>query len=195
MYRTNKVNLIAGGRGKGKTDYTKLAIKASNMPKKLIVDTFDNPPWRNFKTWDHPEWVNEPIPLIPELKYLKNWKKGTYRIIVKDFEEFNQFIENNVSNALIVYEDATRFIGSILDPNLKSFIYDTKQKNIDMLFIFHSLVSIAPELVRSADTLTLFKTNEGHPDKKKYPWPDIPIAMDYLKKTKDNFKKITIQLS
>ncbi|MDX1447218.1 hypothetical protein [Lishizhenia sp.] len=195
MNRTNKVNLIAGGRGTGKTDYTKQVIQASIMPKKLIVDTFDNPPWRNFKTWNHPEWERLKIPLIPDIKYLKNWKQGTYRIVVKDFEEFNQFIEEHVFNALILYEDATRFIGSTLDPNLKSFIYDTKQKNIDMLFVFHSLASIPPELVRSSDTLTLFKTNEGHPDKKKYPWPDIPIVMDGLRESTNRFLNFTIHLS
>jgi hypothetical protein len=193
--QANVVSLIVGARGTGKTDFVKNdVIVPSPLPKKLIVDTFDSDVWHTLETYLHPEQSKMRVPIIdPEL--LDRWKKGTYRIASGDVDNVFFHIEANLRNALIVFEDATKYIGSTLTKEFKKFLYDSKQKNLNIALLFHSLVAIPPELVRAADTLTLFKTNEGYPNKTKYPFPDIPKAMDFVRNSENHFENITIRLN
>ncbi len=192
--RINKVSLIAGGRGVGKTNFIKKVLKASPINKKLVIDTFDSPPWRTLETYDNPDGRMFEIPVMPN-NYLKSWKQGFYRLFSSSPERLFDDIEKHVTNAVIVFEDATKYLNGRLNDDVKRLVYDSKQKNLDLIFIFHSLGSIPPELVRAADTLTLFKTNEGMPNKDKYPFPDIPIVMDHLRRSKNRYENITIQLN
>lgn len=193
MYRNNLVSLIVGGRGVGKTDFTKRMMKASLHSKQLVVDTFDNPPWRTMKTHDDLH-NNDHYPVI-DIELLKRWSSGKYRLAESNTSKTMEVIMNYSNNALIVFEDATRYIESKPSQSIKNFVLDSKQKNLDLIFVFHSLMSVPPDLVRWADTLTLFKTNEGNPSKSKYPWGEIPIMMDHLRKSKNEHENITIQLN
>lgn len=191
--RTNVVSIIVGARGTGKTDFTKNIVKASHHYKKLIIDTFDNPPWRNLATHDDPNNLR-PIPIM-ETSLIPRWENGLYRLSEKNIKKTMKILEQNAQNALLVFEDATRFIGKTLEEEVKMFLYDSKQKNLDCVFIFHGLMQVPSDLLRCADTLTLFKTNEGHPPKTKYPWAEIPQMMDQLKASKDRYANITIRLN
>lgn len=186
--------LFAGTRGTGKTDFTKNVIQGSLMPKKLVVDTFDSIVWQNMQTHNHPEWSDVKVPIMPT-ELIPNWNRGLYRLADSDTNTVMNTIHEYANNALLVFEDATRYVGSRLTEPVKNFVLDSKQKNLDVIFIFHSLVSIPPDLVRISDTLTLFKTNEGHPSKTKYPWAEIPKIMDYLKAHKNRYENVTIQLN
>jgi len=188
MARANKVILIAGTRGTGKTDFEKNIIfdQRKIFPKSLIVDTFDSDVWQTLETHDHPERMNIQIPIIaPE--QLKNWKNGIARVFSSDTSTIMSEIQKTSRNMFIVFEDATKYIGSKLSEDVKRFVLDSKQKNIDLIFCFHSLSSIPPELVRTSDILVLFKTNEGKPSEKKYPWGEIPQMMKRLKESKNRF--------
>lgn len=192
---SNVVSLVAGGRGTGKTDFIKNnVLLPSPMPKKLIVDTFDSQVWRTMKTFENPNGENQNIPLM-DINDLELWRTGLYRVACSDSElVFNQ-IDEHLLNALVVFEDATKYIGKSLSKSTKKFIYDSKQKNLNLVFVFHSLASIPPDLVRAADTLTIFKTNEGRPSLTKYPFPDIPTAMQIVRESKNHFENVTIRLN
>ena len=94
--RTNKVFILIGNRDTGKTDFTKVLVSSSQLPKKLIVDTFDNPVWRNMKTHDHLDWVNTLIPIM-DVEDLPLHKQGLYRIFENDTDFMQDQIAKNPS--------------------------------------------------------------------------------------------------
>lgn len=184
---------MVGRRGTGKTDFIKSVINSTQLPKTLIVDTFDNPPWRNMKTHSNPEGVNRSIQIM-EIQNLSRWNKGVFRFFSKDRHQLFTEIEANSWDTLIVFEDATKYIKRTLSPEINDLIIDSKQKNLDLIFVFHSLTAVPPDLVRAADLLTLFKTADGKVSLEKYPWAEIPHMMDHLRKSSNRFENITIQL-
>jgi hypothetical protein len=107
----NVVCLVAGNRGRGKTDFIKNEIiLASPLARKLIVDTFNSDVWQTMKTFHHPENDSIKIPIMPISK-LKFWKSGLYRLAEKDTPLVFATINEHLRNSLVVFEDATRFIG------------------------------------------------------------------------------------
>ena len=192
--RTNSIVIVCGKRGTGKTDYCKSLLKVSSLEKKLVVDTFDSPTWRNLKTFKHPEWEQIEIPIM-EMEQLKLWKKGLYRVFSSDPDELFVSIDKYVTNAIIEFEDATKYFKGKLQESVRRLMYDSKQKNLDLIFVFHSLSAVPPELVRIADYLTLFKTNDGSPNMNKYPFPSIIPAMKFVRESKSRYENVTIELS
>ncbi len=145
-FRINMVCLIAGTRNTGKTTFVRENVMQRHPKKILVVDTFDNPVWADVPTLDSA--------LLPR------WQKGTYRYWSSDTGQVMADIERYVYNALLVFEDATKYVGGKLTDDVRKFVLDSKQKNLDILFVFHSLTDIPRDLVRISDTLTLFKTGE-----------------------------------
>lgn len=156
--RTNTINLIIGDRGTGKTTFIQgdedLGIKGvlpvyerhSSIKKCLVVDTFDNPVWRHVETID--------------LIKLSQWKRGIRRLFGSDTSLLISAIEQRVYNTAVVFEDATKFIKRFLPKDVEIFLIDTKQKNVDVYFLYHYLMAPPTDLIRIADTLTLFKTGD-----------------------------------
>lgn len=169
MKRFNEIIVLAGGRGCGKTTYVK-GNKAERFPaklfsqyakhptikKKLIVDTFDSPVWREFP--EMPKYKNSNA---YDPWYFLNWKKGTYRMFDGRTDRINMLISKYLYNALVVYEDATKTVGTRLTKDMRYFLLDSKQQNLDIVLIFHSISAIPLELGRMPfDRLILFKTGE-----------------------------------
>lgn len=196
MSRTNKVILLAGTRGTGKTDFIKKIVKSSNLPKKLIVDTFDSPVWHDLKTHDHPDWKDNKVPVV-ELSKLKYWKSGTYRIYSSDTDTMMSIIQTDIQNCLLVLEDATRYVRANLQKDVRYFVYDSKQKNLDIVFIFHSLASIPLELARISDLLVIKRTSEALTSslKNRFPVGDFEKAFKEVNNSKDRYHHKTIRLS
>jgi hypothetical protein len=194
--RNNIVSVIVGTRGTGKTDFVKnlLCSSLSGFKKKLVVDTFDSDVWKNLKTWNWSNQENILVPILPPENFSR-WNSGIYRMFHSDTDYLMQLIQDHANNCQIVFEDATKYVGSKLSKDMKKFVLDSKQKNLDLIFIFHSLGSVPPDLIRVADTLTLFKTNEGEPSKDKYPFPEIPAMMKKVRESQDRFTNITIRLN
>jgi hypothetical protein len=191
----NIVSIVVGARGTGKTDFVKEnAILKSPMKRKLVVDTFDSEPWATMETYKSPQNSGINIPIL-EMDKIPYWKTGLYRVISSDIDQIFSLIDEWMRNALLIFEDSTKYIEGKIGANLKKFVYDSKQKNLNLVFIFHSLAAVPPGLIRAADTLTIFKTNEGIPAKGKYPFPDIPQAMDIVRKSNDRYINITIRLN
>jgi hypothetical protein len=189
------VTTFCGGRGKGKTDFLKHLVKSTHLPKVLIVDTFDNERWRTMETWDHPEWAKEVIPIIPAEK-IKVWKKGVYRIFDADLEKIKNTIANDLLNCLLIWEDASKYYKSRLTKDELRILYDTKQRNIDSVYVFHSLRKATVEIVENSDLLTLKKTGDNLTTiDRKYQNPAINALFEEVQKHPDKYHAATIYIN
>lgn len=196
MARTNKVILVVGNRGTGKTDFLKdLTFKMMKVFSKcLIVDTFDSDTWHTLQTWNHPERLNISLPKLP-LSKLKFWKNGLARLFGSNTDEMMSSIQENSKNSFIIFEDATRYIEGKLSADVKQFVLDSKQKNLDLVFVFHSLADVPPRLIRVADFLVLFKTSDGELSKTKYPWPQIHKMLEELRESANRYAYKIFQIN
>jgi energy-coupling factor transporter ATP-binding protein EcfA2 len=148
--RINTANLILGRRGCGKTTYTKEIIQAYHKAhpdqKILIMDTFDHPSYRD-------------IPVI-DIDLLKRWEKpGIYRIFGSNTDEIFSTIQTHLYNAMVIFEDASKYIRGRLQDDVRKFIIDSKQKNLDLVFLFHGFSFAPPEIWRIIDAVTIFKSD------------------------------------
>ena len=158
MARINLVSIFSGKRGTGKTWFflkTFLSIYRKFNPKKriVIIDTIDHPMYRH----------------IPQIKseMLSRWKRpgGVYRIFGEDPDVMLENVEKYLRNALVVFEDASKYINANLQDSVRRSVLDSKQKNLDMLFMFHGFSYIPPKLLRISDEITIFKSD--NPDYRK----------------------------
>lgn len=146
--RINNVSAIIGRRGTGKSTYVRKLIQEYKtvLPdqKILIADTLNHPLYRD-------------IPAI-DINLLKRWKKANvYRIYGSNTDEILQTINNNLYNALICFEDASKYIRRQLSDDVRAFILDSKQKNLDLIFLFHGFSFVPPEMFRLLDNIVIFK--------------------------------------
>ena len=179
---------LAGKRGTGKTTVGKKFIASSSMEKVLIVDTFLHPSYSD----------------VEEIKKdkLLNWGhngSGIRRIVVagETMEEDLAHIQNSMYNALVVYEDATKYLGKTLTKSMKGMLADSKQKNIDILFMFHSLRLITVDLFDWLNAIVLFKTNDKIEQQKNrlaY-YDDIEPKYREIRSSSDNYIYKTIELN
>jgi len=181
----NTVSMILGSRNHGKTKYLKgdpelnlpgffSAYLAKGM-KVLIIDTFD-----------HPSYKDIPILKVTELS---RFKRGVYRIFVNpdDMPALNTFINTlvNLWNTLIVYEDAYKHQDKTLDKPIKQLIIDSKQKNIDLIFIYHAWAMAPVALYKMIDLIEVFKTKD-HPKSRR---DDMPGYYEDAVKIYEEVKK------
>ena len=168
--RFNKVFAIFGQRGSGKTEFLKgnaelkipgiINIYPQRTPamKVLIIDTFD-----------HPSYQNIPILKPKDLQY---WQKGIYRCFTnaEDIPKLNRFLRDSpaIWNTLLVYEDAYKHTSKYIDKSLINLMADSKQKNIDICFMYHSFKQAPPDLYRYVDFIELFKTKDTPECRKDY---------------------------
>lgn len=150
MPRINEITLIVGRRGTGKTTAQR-KILMENRKKSLVVDTFP-----------HPSWSDHPIVEIDKLKY---WKAGNYRIILgsneSDFETDLVKIGQYANNCNIVFEDARKYFSHSVPKQVERIIIDSKQKNVDVYIMYHSLSQVPKYLREMYDNLILFKTGDA----------------------------------
>lgn len=188
--RVNSTTALIGNRGTGKTDFLKKCIKASSHQKALIVEIFDSPVWTDMATYEDPD--NTPIPRISEHE-LPYWEKGVYFYYDTDEYELFETIESKVYNALVIMEDSSKYVEGKLTKKQRRFVIDSKQKNVDLIFVFHSMMDVPNNLIRILDYLVIAKTGEEW-DRyldKKYP-KNVKDAWEEVQNHKDPFFKKAI---
>lgn len=192
--RVNKIFIIAGTRGTGKTSFIKKIIRIiqNNYSKILIADTYPNPDWKSLKAFDYPEGANKKIQSIT-VNQLPYWTKGIKFLYDSDTDKMQQFIEKYVDNSAVFLEDSTKFIGKSLSKSMRVFSLDTKQKNVDLYYIFHNTASIPLELLRIADLLYLKKTGESL-DYIKKRLAQVPNEHDKIDKLFHNPDRFAVEL-
>jgi len=186
--RMNKVIVVAGTRGTGKTDFAKeTAFKMlAVFPKVIIIDTFESPVWETLQTHNNPERININVPVIP-INEVKRLKRGIVRLVSSDTKKLMEVVAKNIKNSFIIFEDARKYIGDRLTDDSRNFILDSKQKNLDLLFNFHALRRIPIELLDVADILILKKTNEADLPPKMNAWPEVKELLANVRSDPDRF--------
>jgi hypothetical protein len=183
--RINYVNLVLGRRGTGKTYYVKNElidkyIQANPEMKILIVDTFDHPSYRTIAA------------IEPEM--ISRWRKpAVYRCFSSDTDEIMRQVTGNLRNCLVIFEDASKYIRRQLPDDVRRFILDSKQKNLDLVFLFHGFSFVPPEMWRIADSVTIFKCD--NPEGRKSDivnFQQINEAWNKVMKSGNPYEKITV---
>lgn len=185
----NKVSGIFGKRGSGKTDYM-IGNAQHNIPgvfksylkrgiKVIVIDTFDHPSYRQF-------------PIIPMNRFA-DFKQGVGRILVKsqDIPALNLFLNShpNTWNSLLVYEDARKHTYKTVDKSLMELIGDSKQKNIDICFMYHCFAHAPKDLYRYLDYIELFKTKDSPMRRREELEDCLDEAMTAYEKVKNHPNK------
>jgi tRNA uridine 5-carbamoylmethylation protein Kti12 len=181
MARLNKIIIVCGRRGSGKTTFAKKLISCSPL-KTLVLDTFDHKDYRNL------------TPIQPE--QLARWKSGNVRLFTGDPVENCQIIFNNVHNSLVVFEDARRYIEPTIQKPIRQGIVEHRNKNNDLVFMFHNLKDVPPYLCTMFNSLVLFKTNDNMDvmQHKYSNWGEIKEAHTRIMKHKVEWYNETINL-
>lgn len=168
--RFNKVGIIEGTRGTGKSLFllgSKYSAKKGddelninglieaqlkNNFKVLIIDTLDHPSYRK-------------IAVIPQ-KNINKFNNGVGRVFMNP-EKIIQFVKmvNQApvfNNTFFVFEDAGKYTGNRLPIDFKILISDSKQRNIDIVFMYHCWAETPLDIFRKGlDYIQLFKTDDG----------------------------------
>jgi hypothetical protein len=189
MSRFNTVGLIIGTRGTGKTAFIK-GDPSVNVPgiipiylkkgiKILIIDTLDHPSYRN-------------VPILPQ-KNFKKWNKGIVRVIMEP-ETILKFINlinqsPHLNNTFIIFEDAGKYTERTLPKPFKRLIIDSKQRNIDIIFIYHCFVDTPANIFTKSDYIQLFKTEDAPVVRKNNIrlFDKVNAAYELVKKHPNNF--------
>jgi GTPase SAR1 family protein len=186
----NYVITLIGARGCGKTTYIRKLIdkmRAKNKSKKvLIVDTLDHPAYRDI-----------PVLTIAQLKAWKPNAGGFYRIYGSNTAEIFEAVNTSIYNALIIFEDASKYVGTEkLNPDIRGFLFDSKQKNLDVIFLFHAWGFVPNDLFRINDMITFFKTKDNPEAKKNFlPFDLIKAEYNTVQSSSDKYINRTIQIN
>lgn len=170
--RLNEIILVVGRRGCGKTTFTKELVRI-NKKKTLLVDTFDHPDWReNFTDKSIPD--------------LYKWKSGNLRIYDSEPEETLLAAFKACSNCVIVMEDCKRYVEPSVQKWLRKGIIEHRNRNIDLIMMFHNLKDIPPYIAGMHNRIVLFKTNDNmdQPLNKFSNWNDIQKTHERVMKHK-----------
>lgn len=167
--RFNTVGIIIGQRGTGKSLFLlgskysaksgdeKLGIPSlidiaqKNGLKVLIVDTIDHPAYRK-------------IPVLKQSDF-KKFSAGVFRVWHEP-ENMRAFVHlintsENLNNTFIVFEDAGKYTEKNLPMEFKRLIADSKQRNIDILFMYHCFIDTPANIFTKSDYIQLFKTEDS----------------------------------
>jgi hypothetical protein len=181
--RLNILAVVCGKKGTGKTTFTRKTVAAK--PRVIFLMTVDHPAFRDLRTFDETT--------LGALKLLTPDKRWHVRIVTTHTDEAFAAINEHISNAVIVYEDAAKYIPYNPPAEVFSAVLDSKQKNNDIIMQFHCLQDIPTRLFKNADYLTLFKVRDQPdqtPKAPRYIWPIV----DQVNASSDPFYNITIEL-
>ncbi len=145
QHRDNIIGIICGNRGVGKSTFLISAI--DQHPKKVPKISLAI----GCKAHKYQLIGPEMIP---------RWKSGVKRIITPDTDLVLDSIVEHINNALLIFEDATKYIESDPPKSIRQLVLASKQRNLDIFFTFHTYRSIPPKLFSWADVLEVFKTGE-----------------------------------
>ena len=175
--RTNKITILLGNRATGKTVYGKTLIKGALDAGRsaLIVDTFDHPSYAPVE-----RIRPEQIPLMEPGDLYRCYGSNTDEIL----HECTRYY-----NGLLVLEDATKYIANTINDDVKAILFDSKQKNVDVLMMFHSWTACPPSVFRIADIVAIKKTGDSCEIRKKDcpNFAEVYRAWEKVENSKDRY--------
>lgn len=181
--RLNKLYLIVGQRGTGKTTIAQKLAEASGK-KAIVVDTDAHPAYDEYEL------------IAPDANGIASFSGTKGRILATDVDSVLIGLNKYQANAFILLEDAPKYLDSNLSRATKAFIIDMRKRNFDVAIMFHSLSDIPPYLCKNYNTLIIFKTDDNLdvPQRKFNQWELIKkIATDVRKHPEWNYAKPIIK--
>lgn len=178
--RSNLITLVVGSPKVGKTTYISELVKKYRK-KVLIIDINSEKLYKDY-----------PV-ITPE--QIRTHTEGVARIINEDHKTVLSLIDRYFYNGLVVFEDATVYAMKATENPVKNLLVNYRHRNRDYIFTFHSLRRIPPFIFEMANYITLFRTAENVVESKgKIPeFPVVAKAFEAVKKSKDQYCKITVQ--
>lgn len=150
MRDNTNVIVIVGGRGTGKTTFGMKLIDSTPQPKVLVVNTFIHPAYA--------DWPKITIKQLPK------WKGGKYYLHGSNYDAMFEAIDKHVHDTFIVIEDSAKVVHQNPQDSVRRICLDSKQKNNDVIFMYHSFSEVPPKLYRWLDFIQIFKTAESERD-------------------------------
>ncbi len=150
MSRQAIIGLIIGKRNSGKSYFCLNEIVRTYPKKVLIIDTIDHEKYREFQ-------------ILTSQAQVKAWRSGIKRWITTPLriKEDMQFFNCTLEHCLVVFEDASKYFRTNAPTELFEMLYDTKQKKIDVILMYHGFKKILPEILDNADYIELFPIKEN----------------------------------
>ncbi len=181
--RMNKCEVWIGQRGSGKTTLFRKQVEPVIKKKILIIDTMDHTAYRDVA--------------IIRPSDIKRWQGGKARIIVSDFDRLFGEMQQHLYNAVVLMEDCYRYLGEKKPPKeVVNFILESKQRNLDMVFMVHAFVYAYADFFRLCNSMVLFKTKDTPLVRKENlpNYDEVVTAYNALKKDTNPFayKKIDL---
>ncbi len=179
--RLNKIILIVGRRATGKTTFLKKMVKLS-ASKVIVVDSFDHPDYRDLQT----------IPIAQ----VSRWKAGNVRVWQTDPLETLETIFKNCFNCTVVMEDCKRYVEPSVQKSIRQGIIEHRNRNIDLIMMFHNLKDVPPYVCNMHNDIVLFKTNDNmNKEQDKFSnWADIAKAHSRIMKSANPYYNEVINL-
>ncbi len=184
--RKGKVFILAGARGSGKTTVMQDFLEKSKLPKKLVLDTYHHP---MYKDW--------PAMKIDFFETHESWTSGKFHFHDIDTDKMLEIVSLKINNTVIVFEDAAKFINQSVQKSVKRISLDSKNIGNDVFFLYHTLAEVPQDLFRWADYLILFKTQEVITNQKSRigAYPRIEPHFLELEKSPNKYINILIPLA
>jgi len=148
--RENLINVVVGDRGEGKskaivTEWLPVYAEWCGKSKMHVFMTRPNKAYTGFG----------------------NLPKGVELHIVSDIKEVEHIVKG-LYNGVVFYEDAMTLVGDTLDKETRNMLINSRMCNVDSFFIYHAFGFICKDIMRLADTFTVFKSNESPMVRKDY---------------------------
>lgn len=162
------VILVIGGARQGKTPFIKNYCSGNNT---IIFDVQNEYGERT----KYPGQIPYGLPT--------DIKQDRSRVIDLDVDKFIQ-VCNNKRNTICVFEEATMFFQGITLKPMRKLVFSKAHTHNVYMLVFHSINSVPPRLMESADWVILFKTNDEEKTVERKYRKLLP-AFQQLQKAKD----------
>jgi hypothetical protein len=146
--RDQEILLFVGRKKTGKTTLAK-KLAATQHSKVLCIHTFP-----------HPAYAEDPN--YKRLLASQFHRFTTGKAIAWDMPPLDLLAAAmaQIHNAFVICEDSTKYIRSNVSNDVINAIIDHRNKGLDLVFMFHSLLDVPPFLARNYNRMVLFKTDE-----------------------------------
>ena len=159
----NFIALVLGKRKTGKTKYI-IGDEELNIPS--LVDIYFNKGMKVciIDEMYHPDYSEIPVLPKEKIKYLDVQKPVVFRCIGEtksELREIQYLIAQYFWNGLIIFEDAFRYEKKVISEPLAKIIGNSKQKNVDVMIMYHHWKFVPLDLYIYLDIIELFKTKSA----------------------------------
>lgn len=177
--RLNKITLVVGAPGCGKTTYIKTIL--STIGRKALVYDINS------------ERAYMEYPKIQPADIARH-TSGIARVYSENDKELLGIIDKQFYNGLVVFEDSTIYMQNATAPHIRSLLTNFRHRNRDYIFTFHSFRRIPPFLYEMSNYIAIFKTQDS-PSHSSDKIPNLTAVLNaHLKvqKSKDPHCKIVV---